>query len=127
MAMSQHDRDLERRARELYLRASRDVDPATAGRLRAARRTALAAPHASPARRLMLPAGAFAVVALASLMLWQPGGAPPSAPPAVMQSADTEATDLPPDPDSTDPALYQNLQFYSWLAYNDTQPSAAHK
>jgi hypothetical protein len=126
--MSQHDRDLERRARELYLRASRDVDPATAGRLRAARRTALAAPHESAARRLMLPAGAFAVVALASLMLWQPGVAPKSAPPAVMQSAEADAaTDLPPDPDSTDPALYQNLQFYSWLAYNDTQPSAAHK
>ena len=126
--MSQHDRDLERRARELYLRASRDVDPATAGRLRAARRTALAAPHESAVRRLMLPAGAFAVVALASLMLWQPGGAPPSAPPAIMQSADADAaTVLPPDPDSTDPALYQNLQFYSWLAYNDTQPSAAHK
>jgi hypothetical protein len=126
--MSQHDRDLERRARELYLRASRDVDPATAGRLRAARRTALAAPHESAVRRLMLPAGAVAVVALASLMLWQPGGAPPSAPPAIMQSADADAaTDLPPDPDSTDPALYQNLQFYSWLAYNDTQPSAAHK
>jgi hypothetical protein len=129
MAMSQHDRNLERRARELYLRASRDVDPATAGRLRAARRTALAAPHAASAtRRMLLPAGAFAVVALASLMLWQPGGAPPAAPPAVTQSADADvASDLPPDPDSTDPALYQNLQFYSWLAYNDTQPSSAHK
>src|SRR4051812_48220418 len=127
--MSQHDRNLERRARELYLRASRDVDPATAGRLRAARRTALAAPQtASATRRLMLPAGAFAVVALASLMLWQPGGAPPAAPPAAMQSADADvASDLPPDPDSADPALYQNLQFYSWLAYNDTQPSASHK
>jgi len=121
--MSQHDHELERRARDLYLRASRDVDPATAGRLRAARRTALAAPsHHSARRRVLIPASAFAVVALATLMVWQPLGAPPSAPPAVVQAADvTDPSDLPPDADSTDPSLYQDLQFYSWLAYNDTQ------
>jgi hypothetical protein len=69
MAMSQHDQELERRARNLYLRASRDVDPVVAGRLRAARRTALAHPHHSTARRLLLPAGAFAVLALAGAAL----------------------------------------------------------
>jgi hypothetical protein len=121
MAMSQHDHELERRARDLYLRASRDVDPATAGRLRAARRTALAGPTAhSAARRLLIPAGAFAVVALATLMVWQPLGGPSSAPPAAIQAADgSDPTDLPPDADSTDPSLYKDLQFYSWLAYND--------
>ena len=120
--MSQHDRELERRARDLFLRASRDVDPAMAGRLRAARRTALSGPHASTARRMLLPAGAFAVIALATLMVWQPGVSP-SAPPAISQ-ADTDPNDLPPDADSADPALYKDLQFYSWLAYNDTQPSS---
>jgi hypothetical protein len=126
MAMSQHDHELERRARELYLRASRDVDPAMAGRLRAARRTALSAPaHHSTARRVLIPASAFAVVALATLMVWQPLGGPSSAPPAAMQAADvTDPTDLPPDADNTDPALYQDLQFSSWLAYNDTGSQA---
>ena len=123
--MSQHDRELERRARDLYLRASRDVDPAVAGRLRAARRTALSRPHESTARRLLLPAGAFAVLALSTLMVWQPG-VTPSAPPALSQSADNDQTDLPPDADSADPALYKDLQFYSWLAYNDT-PSSSRK
>jgi len=119
--MSQHDQELERRARKLFLSASQDVDPAMAGRLRAARRTALAPkPHASAARRLLLPAGAFAVLALASLMVWQPGGAPPS-PTALGASVDSDPNDLPPDADSADPALYKDLQFYSWLAYNDTK------
>lgn len=121
--MSQLDRELERRARDLYLRASRDVDSATAGRLRAARRTALAAPHESAARRFVLPAGAFAVIALASLMMWQPGNSP-SPPPVMTQTADSGPADLPPDADSADPALYKDLQFYSWLAYNDTSGSS---
>ncbi|HEY4090587.1 MAG TPA: hypothetical protein VGN46_03655 [Luteibacter sp.] len=120
--MSQHDHELERRARDLYLRASRDVDPAMAGRLRAARRTALErpSPH-STVRRVLIPASAFAVVALATLMVWQPLGGPSSAPPAVVQAVDaTDPSDLPPDADSTDPTLYKDLQFYSWLAYNDS-------
>jgi hypothetical protein len=124
MAMSPQDHELARRARALYLRASRDVDPATAGRLRAARRTALAGGSGhTVARRILIPASAFAVVALATLMVWQPlGGPSPSAPPAVVQAMDGgEPSDLPPDADSTDPSLYQDLQFYSWLAYNDGQ------
>lgn len=117
--MSPNDSDIQRRARDLYVRASRDVDPVMAGRLRAARRTALAAPHASAARRLLLPAGAFAVVAMATLMAWQPGSQP-GEPSSTAISADAEPNDLPPDADSADPALYQNLQFYSWLASTDT-------
>ncbi|KAG9603453.1 hypothetical protein KCV01_g6827, partial [Aureobasidium melanogenum] len=129
MAMSQYDRNIERRARELYLRASRDVDPATAGRLRAARRTALAGPRESMARRLLIPASAFAMVALASLIVWQPGGGGNVVDSSAMsQVLDNEPpSDLPPDADSADPTLYQNLQFYSWLAYNDTPSSSSHK
>lgn len=127
--MSQYDRNIERRARELYLRASRDVDPATAGRLRAARRTALAGPRESMARRLLIPASAFAMVALASLIVWQPGGGGNVVDSSAMsQVLDNEPpSDLPPDADSADPTLYQNLQFYSWLAYNDTPSSSSHK
>jgi cell division septation protein DedD len=125
--MSQHDRELERRARDLYLRASRDVDPATAGRLRAARRTALARSQPSMTRRLLLPAGAFAVVALASLMVWQPRVSPSDMPVATQPSAEAEPNDLPPDADSADPALYKDMQFYSWLAYNDAPSSSSRK
>ena len=117
-----------RRARTLYLDASRQLDPAAAARLRTARRQALAA--ARPARprlvpRLLLPAGAFAVLALATLMIWQPlrpaGHAPPRA--ASSTAASDADNDLPPDPDSADPQLYQNLDFYGWLAANDRGPA----
>jgi hypothetical protein len=68
----------------------------------------------------LLPAGAFAVLALATLMIWQPlrhaGSAPPQAISATPADADN---DLPPDADSADPQLYQNLDFYGWLAAND--------
>jgi hypothetical protein len=35
-----------------------------------------------------------------------------------------EDSDLPPDADSADPTLYQNLDFYGWLAANDTSAPA---
>jgi hypothetical protein len=116
---------LARRARALYLEASRQVTPDTAERLRAARRQALAAARPAPshrASRLLLPAGAFAVLALATLMIWQPLRHADSAPPraaSALPATDADA-DLPPDADSADPQLYQNLDFYGWLAANDT-------
>jgi hypothetical protein len=114
---------LARRARALYLDASRQLDPDAAGRLRAARRRALAAARPAPARlapRLLLPAGAFAVLALATLMIWQPLRHADHAPPHAAAAPAIEAdSDLPPDADSADPQLYQNLDFYGWLAAND--------
>jgi len=113
-----------RRARALYLDASRQLDPDAADRLRGARRQALAAARPAPSRlapRLLLPAGAFAVLALATLMIWQPLRHAGSAPPQAVSTApgtDTDS-DLPPDADSADPQLYQNLDFYGWLAAND--------
>lgn len=115
---------LARRARALYLDASRQLDPAAAERLRAARRLALAQARPAPARlapRLLLPAGAFAVLALATLMIWQPLRRADHAPThaaSTAPAADPDG-DLPPDADSADPQLYQNLDFYDWLAAND--------
>ncbi|MBB3225516.1 hypothetical protein FHW69_000106 [Luteibacter sp. Sphag1AF] len=120
--MSHRDEDIQRRARELYLRASNEVDPVIAGRLRAARRTALEKPVSHAARRMLLPAGAFAMLALASLIVWQPRQSSPAAPTQVMQSAEADS-DLPPDADSADPALYQDLDFYGWLASNQGSAS----
>jgi len=123
--------DLEARLRACYLHAGQPIDPATAGRLRAARRTALQAMDRSPAHTLhrrWLPAGAFAVLALASLVIWQPADhqtAPPPAPAAMSASAAPETdADLPPDADSAEDAqLYQNLAFYDWLASTERAPT----
>lgn len=113
---------LAERARALYLDASRQLDPATAGRLRAARRQALEAAHPAPRlHRLLLPAGAFAVLALATLTIWQPsrpGASAPSHTVSTVSAGDADS-DLPPDADSADPQLYQNLDFYGWLAANN--------
>lgn len=128
--MTSPDERIERRARALYRQASQQLDPAIAGRLRAARREALQ-PVRSPHRvaRLLLPAGAFAVIALAALMVWQPHrGAPgPTVPTAAVATAPGATQDdgeLPPDADSADPNLYQNLDFYGWLAANDSAAPA---
>jgi hypothetical protein len=40
------------------------------------------------------------------------------------QSADMD-NELPPDADKTDPNLYQNLDFYGWLAANSSQQASA--
>lgn len=122
------DHELEQRARQLYKQAAQQLDPHTASRLRAARRAALRvaeAPSASIARWL-IPTGAFAVLALASVMMWpslQQNRA--SAPTQAIGSSATELdNELPPDADQTDPNLYQNLDFYSWLAANNNQPAS---
>jgi hypothetical protein len=118
---------LEQRARELYREASQHIDPATAGRLRAARRDALASLRAPKhhAGRWLIPSGAFAMLALAALMVWQPAPRAPAPTAHVAVVAQTEMdNDLPPDADKTDPNLYQNLDFYGWLAANDVQASS---
>ncbi|RAO77310.1 hypothetical protein [Dyella jiangningensis] len=125
--MNAPDNHLERRARELYREAARQLDPATAAGLRAARRAALSgADGSSLAQRLLqllLPAGAFAAIAFAALMLSSPVQGPTgsAAGPSPVSEADGE---LPPDAAAADPALYQNLDFYGWLAKNgDSQAS----
>lgn len=117
----------EQRARKLWREAARQVDPATAGRLRAARREALQAARA-PIRhptRWLIPTGAVAAVALAAMVVWQPLPRAPSSmqinhPAHAAVEADAE---LPPDAEQADPALYQNLDFYAWLAANDGKPA----
>ncbi len=125
---------LEQRARELHREACQRIDPVTAGRLRAARRQALAAPtHAAHrATRWLLPTGAFAALALAALMVWQPQQrhvdvSQEQAAGVAQVTVDTDS-ELPPDADKVDPNLYQNLDFYGWLAANGGQnaPAAAH-
>lgn len=117
----------EKRVRELWFEAARQVDPDTTARLRAARRQALQEVR-SPrhhAARWLIPTGAVAAVALAAMMVWQPLPRAPSLVQnhvaiSVLAEPDNE---LPPNAEQVDPALYQNLDFYAWLAANDKHPA----
>lgn len=123
--MNSSDKQFEQRARALYQEATQNIDAVTAGRLRAARRTALEAAHAHvvPHRRarVLLPVGALAAIALAALMIWQPAPQPQNQ--STQQRAAAPEQDnefLPPGADKADPGLYQNLDFYGWLAANES-------
>ncbi|GAB2566553.1 hypothetical protein ISP15_13245 [Dyella jejuensis] len=126
--MNSSDKSFEKRARARYQEAAHNLDPVIAGRLRAARRTALqaAAPqavrHAHRRARLLLPVGALAAIALAALMIWQPAPRPQNAANNPQASATVEQDNeyLPPGAEKADPGLYQNLDFYSWLAASDS-------
>jgi hypothetical protein len=119
----------EERARGLFREASERIDHVTAGRLRAARRQALSAGQSPPHQtaRWLIPAGAFAAIALATLMVWQPLS-PNSVRPAPSVGAPVQTaeidSDLPPDAEKTDPNLYQNMDFYKWLAANNVSDDA---
>ncbi|BFI96873.1 MAG: hypothetical protein RSP_23830 [Rhodanobacter sp.] len=121
---------LEQRARELYREAARNLDPATAGRLRAARREALAGTRraAHPVARWLVPSGACAAIALAALLARPSAPLPGDLAPTASTAAVTGETDnsLPPDPEQADPNLYQNLDFYGWLAANGSAPASTH-
>jgi hypothetical protein len=120
---------LEQRARTLYHAAARQLDGATAGRLRAARREALAgartASHPRHVARWLVPSGACAAIALAAVLAWPslPRPAAPAPTPATASASGDADSVLPPDPEQADPNLYQNLDFYGWLAANDSQPA----
>ncbi|MGH8157199.1 MAG: hypothetical protein ACREPQ_03715 [Rhodanobacter sp.] len=126
---NRHNKPFERRARELYHEAAQRIDPTTAGHLRTARRKALAVAQTPQhhTARWLIPTGAFAAIALAALMVWQPlphrGAASSSHAINAPQQAAEMDNELPPDADKTDPNLYQNLDFYGWLAANDSPNS----
>lgn len=123
--MTTPDTHLCERARQLYGTALRHGDPAVHARLHAARQRALAAAdgrHASAGRHWLMPGGAMAVIAFAAVMLWQPlqhASAPQATGSAVATQGGDVDNDLPPDAAQMDPKLYQNLDFYGWLASND--------
>jgi hypothetical protein len=124
--MTTPDETLVRRARTLYHTAARQLDPAVAARLRAARREVLASHrHAPrPVVRWLVPSSACAAIALAAVLIWpsmpRPDTVVPTTPAAASQVVDADNL-LPPDPEQADPNLYQNLDFYGWLAANDGQ------
>ncbi|HEX7341468.1 MAG TPA: hypothetical protein VF269_04235 [Rhodanobacteraceae bacterium] len=112
------------RARTLYLRAGPHLDTTTAARLRAARRSALDTKPQHHALRWMVPTGACAAALLAALTIWQPLQHPATVATMAPTSADVTQA-LPPDVDQTNPALYQNLDFYAWLAHQPATKASA--
>jgi hypothetical protein len=122
------DHQLGQRARQLYQQAAQHIDPDTAARLRVARREALRESDTarSHVTRWLIPTGAIAVIALAALMMWQPARQHHATIPMQASGSSTGTdldSELPPDADQADPNLYQNLDFYGWLAANDVQPA----
>lgn len=120
------DRAVETRAREIFKNACAHVDARTGARLAIARREALDTAGQPSHRRVWLPAaGAIAACALALGVVWFHAG-PASAPavhipaqgPTIAAATDTG---LPSDADAEQLDLYQNLDFYQWLAQ---QPNA---
>jgi len=108
--------ELTRRARALHKHACEHIDARTRAKLAAARRSAVAAKDHRPRRAIWLPAaGAVAACALVIGVVWfkpQPG---PSSAPQQQASATSDA-ELPLDTDAQQLDLYQNLDFYQWLA-----------
>ena len=111
-----HENDQEdltlARAAAQALRQSETVDSHTAARLAAARRRALAV-AAKPVmtRRLLVPASAFAAIALAVVVLRPQQQAMQA--PLIADAHGIDTLDLLTDDMS--PAFYRDLEFYQWL------------
>lgn len=118
------DRELVMRARAIYSEACANVDSRTHARLAAARRNAMAAARTPAHKRVWLPAaGAMAACALAvGVILWRPASTPP---PAQGRQVAASEAELPPDADPKQMDLYQNLEFYQWLAQQPDARAAA--
>ncbi len=122
--------EFEDRVRTLYRRTSADIDTATASRLRQARQRALEAAERPDLRRWLVPTGALAACVLAVAVIW-PFHARNAQQAATLPVAShsVASTDpyLPPDPEQTDPTMYQNLDFYAWLADQSAAASPSHR
>jgi len=122
--MHDRDRELARRAREIHAQACAGVDARMHAQLAAARRNALLAAGEPLRKRVWLPAGgAIAACALAvGVILWRPAAMPSTV--QTRQIAANE-TELPLDADAKQIDLYQNLEFYQWLAQQpDAHPTS---
>lgn len=112
------DEDLVRRARAALDRSVAELDPATLGRLRAARRDALDGVAPASRRRAFVwaPLGALAAAAVALVIALSPrptevAKAPPP-PPRLVEDLEVVVS-------NDDLELYADLEFYEWLEQQD--------
>lgn len=121
--MNRHTTDeIERKARALYRRSCQALPAKTRHTLQRARLNAATTQPRRLANRMLMPAGALAASALALAVGWN--YFPPlhhATPQSTHYSTDSTSAPVH-DTDSTE--LYQNLDFYRWLATQTEQPPA---
>ncbi len=112
--MTDHNDALERRARELFRRSCRQLPEADQQALRSTRLKAITRQPAPLLQRLLVPAGALAasVLALAVAWTWLPTQHPQ---PPIQTASNPQAAD------NNDLDMYENLDFYRWLASQNNQ------
>lgn len=111
---------LQQRARQLFVQSCEQLDDTTRMRLRAARNNALADNQPRRMLPMLLPAGAMAASVLALAITWHYSGVPRNGQPA----APTSTASTPATPDNADVDMYNDLDFYRWLAQ---QPAVAQR
>lgn len=121
--MNGHNTDeFERKARALYRQSCHALPPQSRKALQGARLNAIATRPRGVARRMLMPAGALAASALALVIGWS---FVPQAQQATLQANRyTTASTHTPDSDNDNAELYQDLEFYRWLAAQDEQSLA---
>lgn len=110
--MTEEHNALERRARELFRQSCRQLPQADRQALRASRLDALTRQRAPLLQRLLIPAGAVAASTLALVVAW-----------TWLPSHDRQSHSHPAasaaHADNADLEMYQDLDFYRWLAAQD--------
>lgn len=110
----------EQRARELFVQSCDQLDANTRMRLREARNNALAGKSPRRKSHMLLPAGAMAASVLALAITWHYGGMPRTR----HASGQTTTASTQAAPDNADVDMYDDLDFYRWLAQ---QPAVAER
>lgn len=121
--MNRHSTDqIERKARALYRRSCQNLPSQTQQVLQQARLDAVTTRPRGLANRMLMPVGALTASGLALVIGW--GYFPPSQH-APSQATHYTTTNTPSAVRGTDSAeLYQDLDFYRWLAAQTEQPPA---
>ncbi len=122
------DAEIIARAREIFRQACASTDSYHSLRLGLARRKALEAGARRSPARIWLPAagGALAACTLALGVVWfhaGPAPAPAGNSANTVITGEADAGELPSDLDSQQMDLYQNLDFYRWLASQSGNPA----
>lgn len=113
---------LDRRARDLYRQSCEGLPAGSRHRLQKARLDAVATRPPALSRQLLMPAGALAASALALIVGWNylPRESLSVPQPAAGASIQVPATAR----DGENMELYQDLDFYRWLAAQNEQALA---
>jgi hypothetical protein len=119
--VSAQETRLEARSREVLKQSAEYLDASTLSKLTQARHAALdelQRVRSYRMRRVMIPAGSLAAVALVAVMMWS-GLAPRSAA-GLPEATSVDDVELVADEDNVD--LMSDLDFYSWIGSQTDTP-----